>query len=111
MATFDYTVDYGSKMRKKPNVSVAKFGDGYEQREANGINNRKETWDVIFANRSTEEADEIEEFLDDHGAETAFDWTSPRATVGKFFCREWDYGPSIGVYKTINATFEQVIEA
>ena len=48
MKEFTWQPDWKMKRKKKPNVNVIKFGDGYEQRQQNGINNNLRTYDVTF---------------------------------------------------------------
>lgn len=81
MANFNLDVnitpDRGLKSTKKPNVLVATYGDGYEQRAAAGINNLGESWDLTWSNRSAAEANKLIKFFEDHGAVTVFDWYPP----------------------------------
>ena len=48
----------------KPKVNLAKFGDAYEQRLANGINNLEESYSITFNNRTKEEIDDIIAFFE-----------------------------------------------
>lgn len=111
MSTFEWVPTYGSAVKKKPAVAVAKYGDGYEQRVGLGINNNLRTWEVVFANRPNAVAGAIGTFLDDAGASECFDWTPPRGdlTPGKWVCREWSEQPTGPFTTTITATFEEVI--
>ena len=61
----------------KPTIHLAKFGDGYEQRLANGINNLVETYAISFNNRTKEEIDDIVAFFENKGGVTAFTYTVP----------------------------------
>jgi len=61
----------------KPRVRSAKFGDGYEQRRVDGINNINESYSVNFNNRTSSEADDIIAFFNTNGAVTSFDFTLP----------------------------------
>lgn len=78
MANFSTEVninpDRGLKADSKPRVLVASYGDGYEQRVANGINNVAESWNLTWKNRTTADANKITKFLEDQGGVTAFDW-------------------------------------
>ena len=111
MSTFVWVPTYGSAVKKKPAVSVSKFGDGYEQRVALGINNNPRTWEVVFANRPNDTANAIAAFFDDAGAVSCFDWTPPRGnlTPGRWVCREWSELPTGPYTTTITATFEEVV--
>lgn len=60
-----------------PRVRVQSFGDGYEQRIVDGINNINETYSVSFVNRAKAEADDIIAFFDTKGAAGTFDFVYP----------------------------------
>ena len=60
-----------------PRVLSAKFGDGYEQRIADGINVLEETYSLSFRNRTKEEIDDIVAFLDTKQNVTNFTLTLP----------------------------------
>ena len=55
----------------KPTVLRIQFGDGYEQRVAEGINSLKETYTVGFNNRPKAEIDDIVAFFDNKKGTTA----------------------------------------
>ena len=60
-----------------PRVRVAQFGEGYQQRAIDGINNIVDTYTIMFSNREKIEADDILAFFDTKAAVTAFDFTIP----------------------------------
>ena len=111
MAIFTIAPDYSVTMAVKPRVLVGQFGDGYQQRVADGINTRGEDWQLTFSARTPAERDQILAFLEARGAVEAFDWTSPRGTVGRFVCPEWGYVPVSAAANTVTARFVQVFEA
>lgn len=109
MSTFSYTPEFGASKQIKPSVSVIKFGDGYENRIAKGLNTILEVWTLTFQNRDQTEADAIDTFLRTQAAVTAFDWTPPGASTSRrFVCREWSRSVNKANLFTINATFEEV---
>lgn len=110
MATFTYVPDYGATREIKPNVRVAQFGDGYEQRLANGLNTQAKKWTLSFPMRSDTEADGIEAFLAARGAVESFDWTDPTGNAGKYVCRAWVRRTDQYGLNTIECQFEQVFE-
>lgn len=111
MATFTYTPDFKAKKRAAPNVSTVKFGDGYEQRFPVGINTNPASWILSFTNRTSDEIDEIEEFLVARGGHESFDWTPPRASESiKVKCTSWDRSIDYGVIDSLTANFEQIFE-
>jgi phage-related protein len=64
-------------MASKPGVLVAKFGDGYQQRIATGLNSITESFTVAFQNRPKIEADDIEAFFSTKKGVTSFAFTYP----------------------------------
>ena len=109
MATFDYAPQTASRSQQ-PRVRTAAFGDGYEQRVADGINTMPKRWTLSFT-RPVVEADAILAFLVARAGVEAFDWTDPDGAAGKYVCREWSANLIGPVAKGINATFEQVFGA
>ena len=64
-------------LSSKPKVRIAKFGDGYQQRIADGLNSIDENFTVSFKNRPKIEADDIEAFFTDKKGVTSFAFTYP----------------------------------
>lgn len=88
-----------------------KFGDGYEVRQAVGINANLKSWSLTFKARSDAEANAIEAFLDACAGVESFDWTAPNAAASaKFVCREWQRTLDSCNLNTIQATFDQLAE-
>tara|TARA_B100000902_G_C27040737_1_gene779173 strand:+ start:446 stop:820 length:375 start_codon:yes stop_codon:yes gene_type:complete len=109
--------DKGMTRSSKPRRHIAKFGDGYEQRLANGINNNEEEYGVSFSNRTKEEIDDIIAFLENKGGVTAFTFTVPDTNESgnevaiKVVCDNWNKTYAYGDYYSANATFRRVYEA
>ena len=111
MPEFTWTPDFGSSKQSKPKVQAVKFGDGYEQRAAFGLNTNPKIWSLTFANRDTSDIDDIEDFLDARDGVESFDWTPPRAEDSiKVVCREWNRTIDHAGTDSLTATFEQVFE-
>lgn len=111
MATFTWTPDFGAKVAVKPNVRAVAFGDGYEQRQAVGINARNDVWDLQFQRRTNTDADLITGFFLARMAVEAFDWTPPNeATAIRVVCREWSKTLDRYNLNTITAQFIRVYE-
>lgn len=111
MATFTYTPDFGAQATYKPRVRKSQFGDGYEQRMADGINSRPQSWSLQFANRDNTETAAILSFLELRNGVEAFDWTPPNElTAIKVVCREWNKTVAKANVNTVSANFEQVFE-
>lgn len=76
------TPDKGLTRTKTPKVLVAEFGDGYEQRRADGINNIKEELSLSFVNRTKEVIDDVCVFLDATKGVTKFSLFVPDSNAG-----------------------------
>tara|TARA_B100001173_G_scaffold141993_1_gene123249 strand:+ start:496 stop:906 length:411 start_codon:yes stop_codon:yes gene_type:complete len=106
----------------QPKVRVARFGDGYQQRIADGLNTLRDTFTVNFVNRLKAEADDIEAFFRTKKAVTAFSFTYPDSNSGtndsegspvttiKVVCTQWSQSWSNSGSYSITATFERVYE-
>lgn len=111
MATFTYTPDFGARRATKPRVRVVAFGDGYEQRQGDGINTRNEVWDLQFQNRTNSDTAAIIAFLEARNAVESFDWTPPNeVTAIKVVCREWNKSLDRFNLNAVSAQFERVYE-
>ena len=109
--------DKGFSRSNEPRVFIAEFGDGYEQRLANGINNIKQSFDVNFANRPKDEIDDIVAFFESKKGATAFNYvfsdsneTGSEETV-KVVCESWNQTWSYDDYYNLSATFRRIYEA
>lgn len=107
MSTFTFTPAYSAQQTKKPRVRKSAFGDGYEQRSADGINTIKRVWSLRFTKASADIA-EVDAFLSSMGGVTSFDWTPPTGTAGKWLCEEWSEGLDGFNKNIITATFIEV---
>lgn len=112
MATLTFTPapDFGCQLSKKPRVRTARFGDGYQQRVADGLNTAPEEWTLTFSARVASEANEILQFIEARNGVESFTWSSPRGTTGRFICPEWTHTPNNHFTHTITAKFQQVFE-
>lgn len=110
MAEFTWPATYGATLSMKPRVASSRFGDGYEQRVADGLNSKLRSWRLEFMNRPLALADAIEGFLDARGGVESFDWQPPRGGPGKWVCREWTSAQTSPQHWSISCTFEEVPE-
>lgn len=111
MATFIWTPDFGAKAAYKPRVRVASFGDGYEQRQGDGLNARSDTWDLTFQNREDLETSDILLFLETRAGVEAFDWIPPNESTSiRVVCREWSKSVDRYNLNSISAQFVRVYE-
>jgi phage-related protein len=110
MATFTYTPDFGIAFEVRPTVRVSQFGDGYQQRQASGINTQPKNWDLKFSLRTDAEADAIEGFLVDRAGVESFDWSDINGVTGKYVCMGWQRTKDRYNLNTISTKFQQVFE-
>lgn len=104
-----------------PSVLTVSFGDGYEQRIVEGINNIKEEYTVSFNNRQRKEIDAIVETFNIRAGVTKFDFTIPATSQDangnlaentiKVVCSQWSQTYAQGEFYTCNATFRRVYES
>jgi phage-related protein len=109
MSDFNEQPRSSAQTRREPRVLVARFGDGYEQRAAGGINANPQIWTLEFAGTRAE-IDTIETFLVTKAGITAFTWTPSGGSEIKVVCREWQRTHMAGSVSQLSATFEQVFE-
>lgn len=89
-------------------VKRAKFGDGYAQASADGLNATSRSYQLQFVgNRKT--INEIVTFLDGH-AGRSFLWKGPLGQ-GLYMCDSYTDSHLGGQVSTITATFEQTFHA
>ena len=107
MSTFTWSPAPGASLAKQPRVRSAQFGDGYEQRVGDGINNSPRAWTVDFT-RKTSDIDAIDGFLDAANGTASFDWTPPSGVAGKWLCAEWGRSVTDNRVQAISAVFREV---
>lgn len=101
----------------KPRVLKSNFGDGYELRIRDGINNLNQTFTVTFNNRPAAEIDDIVSFLDAKAGVTKFEYVYPNTngagneTAVKVVCEDYGITYSYDNYSSLTATFRRVYEA
>ena len=102
-----------------PRVLTAKFGDGYEQRAVDGINNLAETYTLTFKTRPKADIDDIVAFLDSKQNVTKFTFTLPDTNnttrTGerdvKVVAQEYSTNYEYDDFYTLNLTLRRVFEA
>ena len=94
----------------EPRVRVLKFGDGYEQRAQDGINNNLLMFNFNFDNRNTDEATAILHFLNQRSGQESFVFTPPKPLNAskRFVCRTWNNRFIFKGNYSISAKFEEV---
>lgn len=108
MEQFHWCVAPNMSETAEPKTTVIKFGDGYEQRAPDGINNNLRSYSVTLKARR-EESHLIDDFLARHGAVKAFKWREPnKHRLITVKCPTWSTNVDHTV-TTITATFEEVV--
>lgn len=107
---FIWTPSYNLTASVEPKVKSIRFGDGYEQRFADGINNSLLSFDMAFEKRDARESTAILHFLQLRKGAEAFFFTPPEpySTRKKFVCRSWSSSISFHNNYSIKAVFEEV---
>ncbi|KPA87082.1 phage-related protein [Pseudomonas asplenii] len=104
------TFTWGPERNTTPTISFrtksAKFGDGYEQRAADGINNRTQSWPLKFTG-TKKRIEEIMDFLDRHAGHKAFYWKNPFGETVLYRCDQYQPQPMSGTTYSLTATFDQ----
>ena len=75
------TPDKSMAKQSTPRVLVASFGDGYEQRIADGINTLNETYSLTFRTRPKAYIDDVVAFLDARKGVSTFPLILPDSNV------------------------------
>jgi phage-related protein len=88
-------------------VRVAQFGDGYSQAVADGINNKADSWPLVFSGTSAY-ITAIKSFLDGLQGFRSFFWTPPLRTQGLFRAGSYTTQPHGGDAYTLSVTFTEV---
>jgi phage-related protein len=102
-----------SKISQSSNCKVmyrtleAKFGNGYSQRSPDGLNNRVETWTILWENISNIEKDGILYSLDYVGGWDYLTWNSKKY---KITTDGYTITPKAGDIYDVGVTLEQVFD-
>lgn len=88
---FLWTPSYQSQSQQNPKILSVKFGDSYESRSPDGIENNLLTLDLQFENRSIDETCAIVHFLTQRNGTESFILTPqpPFSTPKRFVARQW----------------------
>ena len=109
--------DKGFSQSNETVIFKAEFGDGYEQRIANGINNNKQQFELAFMTRPKDEIDDIVDFFASKKGITAFDFTfansneSGNEETVKVVIEKWTQTWKYDDYYDLKATARRVYEA
>lgn len=96
----------GASKSLAPRVKRVAFGDGYEQRTADGINIMLETWGVMFKGDPVK-IQAIDDFLKARMSLEAFTWTTPENVAIAVTCESWSHAWDNFGWHTLQAEFKQ----
>ena len=107
-----WTESPGTQLSEAPRMLEAQFGDGYVQRQADGINSLAQTWDYRGSDIDDDAATEIISFLRARNGVEAFEYTPMWETTAVLVtCKEWTRSPSqTPGYSSVSAKFVRVYE-
>ncbi len=109
MEIFNFDVAIGSSATTDFKVNVVKFGDGYEQRQPQGLTPILEDWNVEVVG-TKEHIDTIKAFLDKHAGYKAFLWrVTPDEPLKKYKATKYTRKPKGGSIWIISWTMEEVL--
>lgn len=108
---FIWIPSYDFSVSNQPRVASVRFGDGYEQRMQDGINNHLLTLNFAFEQRKLAETTAILHFLTERKGTESFVFTPlpPRAKAKRFVCREWEDSQQFYENYSVRATFQEVV--
>lgn len=106
---FSWKPSYRYSLDIKPSVKSIRFGDGYENRFADGIQNIMLPLDLTFENRSLAQYSAILHFLQTRNGVEKFYFIAPQpfGVVKKFICDEWNATQNFYENYTVTAKFSE----
>lgn len=109
---FIWTESASTQLTETPRVRRTQFGDGYAQRQADGLNPITQSWQMRFSEIDDEIADEIVAFLRSCQGVTAFEYVPLWHTTAMLFtCPTWTRTAATKPgFSDITATFTQEFE-
>ena len=117
MANFNNDVnlspDYGISIENNPKINIISFGDGFEQRLTEGLNQNPRKLTLTFKNITETESDTLINFLNLRATNAeSFDYIPPNDVTGKFVV-EGNYTKTINYANRANVRviFREVFEA
>lgn len=112
---FIWKPTYATQLQMKPAVNLIKFGNGYEQRIADGINNNLQKFNLNFEGRDKNETRAIAHFLHKRKGVDSFFFDAPfpynfddsQSYPKRFLCDEWDVNYNFYNNYNITAKFSE----
>ena len=108
--TWAWPTSYNTETDTIPRVKIARFGDGYEQRSPDGINNMPRQVQYVY-DFKRETLIQVEAFLRFTAGTMAFYYTPPYSPRGLFVADQgWQITERGFDYAELKATFREVFE-
>jgi phage-related protein len=113
---FFWKPSYNSKINNRPRVKINQFGNGYQQRSADGLNFDLIEFSLSFQNRKEKETLSILHFLNERRGKDSFIYNLPsiyskNSTTlnSRFICLDWSVIYISFDNYSIEALFNQVV--
>ena len=109
--------DKGFARSNTPRVLLANFGDGYEQRLADGINVLDQTMTLSFTTRPKAEIDDLVAFFESLGGVSTFKFNIEDSNEGSStetlncICSQWNQTWAYDNFYSLTATIRRVYES
>ena len=111
LPSFAQAPSLGSNFEAEPRVLLAQFGDGYNQRAADGINNVLHKGNVTWENLTRDEAATLISFLRERAGWKPITWTMPGDNEArKWVATRWTRTYVDANLDTVAATFSEVVD-
>lgn len=109
---FIWKPSYETEKGLTPKVKVIQFGDGYEQRVPDGINNNLLTLNLTFAGKALDEATAILHFFYAREGTESFLFTPPAPYhyKKKFIAKDWKDSATFYNNYNIRVVFDEKVE-
>ena len=102
----DIPVSADSALSETPRVREVRFGDGYAQAAADGLNAVPRTYRAVFAARPNADIDTIRAFLRARAGHEPFLFAPPGESAAiRWRCKEWSVRRVSATHRTLSATF------
>ena len=107
---FLWSPSYNISTSHQPRIKAIQYGEGYEQRLKDGINNNKLEFSLSFEQRNEAEATAILHFLNAREGYESFYFKAPApyGRIKKFVCKQYSSTFVFADNYTIQATFQEV---
>jgi phage-related protein len=113
MTALIYTdkISQSSQVGREYRVTKTKFGNGYEQRAKDGINNIVDSWSLTWSSLSQSDMTTLTTFFDGLNGVSYFTWQAPLDSASKkWIVSKYNIQVLAGTRYSVNVTVEQVFD-